>query len=282
MIKANGVSLFVAEGGAGQPVVLLHGYPQSGEVWRSVARRLAKRYRVIVVDLRGMGLSQIPKGGFDLTNVAEDVHQLVQREGFKHVMVAGHDWGGAVGAVYALRYRHEVTKLAFLESALAGAGFEKLWTFSERNDNFTFIPFLLMGQGDSQDDTTGALIRRHESAFLKHLWRGFVGDPRKTPFSGWSPYVAAMKRPGLSVSSASYYRSAYKSADEVKLLVRDKLDIPVLAIAGQKAIGVHHLAFVQAFAANIRRNMILPGAGHFLPEECPGEVGAALEGFFSE
>jgi pimeloyl-ACP methyl ester carboxylesterase len=282
MVSTNGVSVFVAEGGTGEPVVLLHGYPQSGEAWRPVAQKLATHYRVIVVDLRGMGLSQIPEGGFDLSNVAEDIHQLVQSEGFKHVMVAGHDWGGAIGAVYALRYRNEVTKLAFLESAVAGAGFEKLWNFSERNDTFTFIPFLLMGQSDTEGDTTGELIRGHESAFLKHLWSGFVGDKIKTPFSGWDPYVAAMKRPGLSVSSASYYRSAYKSADEVKSLITNKLDIPVLAIAGQKGIGVHHLAFVQPFAANIKGNMILPGAGHFLPEERPEEVASALQKFFSQ
>src|SRR5450432_2718722 len=66
VVQVNGVALHVAEAGNGSPVVLLHGYPQSGEIWRHVAPELAKTHRVIIVDLRGMGLSGIAKDGYDL------------------------------------------------------------------------------------------------------------------------------------------------------------------------------------------------------------------------
>jgi pimeloyl-ACP methyl ester carboxylesterase/heme-degrading monooxygenase HmoA len=281
LIRVNGVSLHVAEGGQGDPVFLLHGYPQSGEVWRSVAPELARTHRVIIPDLRGMGLSEAAKKGYDLSNVAEDIHQIASSMRIAKVKVVGHDWGAAVGAVYALRYRDEVSKLAFLESALAGAGFEKLWSFSKPNDAFTFIPFLLMGAGDHSGDTTGELMAGRESIYLHHLWSTFTGDKEAAPFAAWAPYVAAMARPGIAVSSSSYYREAYESAEQVQGLIGRKLEIPVLAIAGERGIGEHHEALVRAFALNVR-NLVVPGAGHFLAEERPTEIGAALQAFLAE
>jgi pimeloyl-ACP methyl ester carboxylesterase len=210
------------------------------------------------------------------------MHQIAATMAIARVKVVGHDWGAAVGAVYALRYRDEVSKLAFLESALAGAGFEKLWNFSKRNDAFTFIPFLLMGQGDKSGDTTSDLIAGHESAFLHHLWDSFTGDTAAAPFAAWAPYVAAMSRPGIATSSASYYRDTYTSAEEVQRLVERKLEIPVLAIAGEKGIGRNHEALVRAFAAKLQGNLILPGAGHFLAEERPAQVSAALRSFLAD
>jgi alpha/beta hydrolase fold len=98
-VAVNGVSLHLAEGGHGDPVFLLHGYPQSGEVWRYIAPELARTHRVIIPDLRGMGLSEAAKSGYDLENVAEDIHQIAHAMGLVKVDVVGHDWGAAVGAV---------------------------------------------------------------------------------------------------------------------------------------------------------------------------------------
>ncbi len=281
MVRVNGITLHVAEAGHGDPVLLLHGYPESGEAWRLVAPELAKSHRVIIPDLRGMGLSEAAASGYDLANVAEDIHQLVVSMDLGTVKVVGHDWGGAVGAVYAMRYRGEVTKLAFLESALAGAGFENLWNFSKKNDAFTFIPFVLMGSSDAADDTTAALLKGREQIYLHHLWATFTGDKQAAPFTGWAPYVAAMARPGIAVSSSSYYRDVYQSADEVRTLVAQKLEIPVLAIAGEKGIGANHEALVRAFTNHLQANIIVPGAGHFLMEERPVEVLTALKPFLA-
>ncbi len=282
IVRVNNVALHVAEAGHGDPVLLLHGYPQSGEAWRLVAPELAGSHRVIIPDLRGMGLSEAAKNGYDLSNLAEDIHHLALSMGISKVKVVGHDWGGAVGAVYAMRYPNEVTHLAFLESALAGAGFETLWSFSKPNEVFTFIPFLLMGESDSAKDTTAVLLEGRESIYLHHLWATFTGDKQEAPFTDWSPYVAAMARPGIAVSSSSYYRSAYVSADQVRALVAKKLEIPVLAIAGEKGIGTNHESLARAFASNLAGNIIVPGAGHFVAEERPKEVAAALKTFLAK
>lgn len=93
-----------------------------------------------------MGLSEAAADGYDLGNVAEDIHQLVLSMGISKVKVVGHDWGAAVGAVYAMHYQNEVTRLAVLESALAGAGFEDLWTFSKPNAVFHLCTVLADGR----------------------------------------------------------------------------------------------------------------------------------------
>jgi enoyl-CoA hydratase len=158
-VSVNGVVLHVAEAGRGPLLILLHGYPQSGEIWRLIAADLATNHHVVIPDLRGMGLSEAAVDGYALSNVAEDVHQLTRSMGYNSVKVVGHDWGASVAAVYALRYRGEVTKLGFIESALPGGGFENLWTFAKPNDGFTFIPFLLMGGAEADGDTTANLLR---------------------------------------------------------------------------------------------------------------------------
>jgi pimeloyl-ACP methyl ester carboxylesterase len=282
MVVVNRTQLFVAEGGSGPTVVLLHGYPQSGEIWHKVAIKLALHYHVIIPDLPGMGLSAIPSSGYDLASVAEDIHQLVATTGQSQVAVIGHDWGGSVGAAYALRYRDEINRLAFLESALPGAGFEKLWTFTKPNPGFTFIPFLLMGDSEGSEDTTVAMMNGRESAFLHHLWAGFTGDKEAAPFAGWAPYVAAMQRPGLIASSSSYYRAAYTSAGQVSALVTSApLGIPVLGIGGEKAIGSKLEPLVKAFSSNVVRVVVIQGAGHFLAEERSDAVASELIAFLA-
>jgi pimeloyl-ACP methyl ester carboxylesterase len=101
------------------------------------------------------------------------------------------------------------------------------------------------------------------------------------PFEDWSPYIEAMARPGIVVSSSSYYRSSYKSADQVRELVKEKLAIPVLALAGKEGIGANHEALVRAFSNNLVNNILVEGAGHFLVEERPLELTAALRRFLT-
>jgi hypothetical protein len=116
-----------------------------------------------------------------------------------------------------------------------------------------------MGEANTEFDTTAALIEGRESIFLRHLWSTFTGDQKAAPFESWPAYVEAMALPGIAASSSSYYRAAYASAVQVRALVERKLDIPVLAVAGEKGIGANHEALVRAFSANIVENVIVPG-----------------------
>lgn len=277
MIGVNGVDLHVASGGTGSPLVLLHGYPQSGEIWRFVAPELAKTHHVIIPDLRGMGLSGIARNGYDLPNVADDLHQLIAHLGVGPIALAGHDWGGAVGTVWALQHRSDVRKFAFIESAVGGAGFESIWAFNHPNPAMTFIPFLLT------DPLAESLIVGREETFLYHLWNTFTRNKDRVPFDAWKPYVTAMKRPGLVRSSASYYRSVYGVVGRVRELIDSgKLTIPVFSISGEASFGEAQKPFVEAFASNIVRHVVVPNCGHFVAEEQPEVLAGEFRAFFND
>jgi pimeloyl-ACP methyl ester carboxylesterase len=224
-----------------------------------------------------MGLSGIVTDGYDLPNLADDLHQLIAHLGLGQVAVAGHDWGAAVGAVWALRHRGDVRKFAFIESAVGGAGFESIWAFDRPNPAMTFIPFLLT------EPLAEFLTAGREETFLRHLWSTFTHNKDRVPFDAWKPYVEAMKRPGLMRSSASYYRSVYGAVERVReLIAAGKLTIPLLSIAGQASFGEAQRPFVEAFASNIVKDVVVPNAGHFVAEEQPGALMGEFRSFFDD
>jgi pimeloyl-ACP methyl ester carboxylesterase len=276
-VAAGGTTHYVALAGKGPPVVLLHGYPQSGEIWRHIAPVVARDHQVIVADLPGMGLSDAGQSPHTVLAAAEAIDALLQTLGIARAAVVGHDWGGAVSATLALAHRDRVSRLVFIESALAGAGFLSVWRFDRPNPKLTFIPFLLM-QGTSE-----ALVAGREETFLHHLWETFTGDKAAAPFADWAPYVAALRIPGRFTAAADYYRSAYASAEDTRrLLAAGKLAIPVLPIAGAQSLGSANEAMARNFAADVRPGLVLPGVGHFAAEERAAEVSAALRAFLEE
>src|SRR4029453_13471515 len=126
----NGIQLHYVIGGKGDPVVLLHGWPETWYEWRHVMPALTKNYTVIAPDLRGLGDSSKPPTGYDGKTVAEDIHQLVDKLGFKTIFLVGHDIGTFIVYSYAAAHPSEVKKLAVMELTIPGfvpAGRMPLW-----------------------------------------------------------------------------------------------------------------------------------------------------------
>jgi pimeloyl-ACP methyl ester carboxylesterase len=102
-VDAGGVRLHVAEAGAGEPVVCIHGWPQNWWEWRGIIPGLAERYRVICPDLRGFGWSEAPRRGYEKEQFAADVAALLDALGVRDVRLIGHDWGGVAGFILCVR-----------------------------------------------------------------------------------------------------------------------------------------------------------------------------------
>src|SRR3954470_23567484 len=100
-VVANGASIHVRYGGAGPAIVLLHGYGETGDMWAPLAADLARDHSVIVPDLRGLGLSSKPVGGFDKKTQAEDVEALLTALGVQQADVVAHDIGNMVAFQFA-------------------------------------------------------------------------------------------------------------------------------------------------------------------------------------
>ena len=132
LAPVNGVQLHYVIGGHGPPVVLLHGWPETWYEFRLIMPALAKNYTVIAPDLRGLGDSSKPTAGYDGNTVAEDIHQLVTKLGFKTIFLAGGDVGALMAYPYAAAHPTEVEKLAVWEAPIVGLtapGKTPVWWF---------------------------------------------------------------------------------------------------------------------------------------------------------
>ncbi|MET8003685.1 alpha/beta fold hydrolase [Nonomuraea glycinis] len=112
---ANGIRQHYVAGGRGEPLILLHGWPQTWWTWRKVMPALAERFRVIAVDLRGMGGTAKPAGGYDKKTMAKDIHELARALGHRSVHVAGHDIGSMVAYSFAANHPAAARKVAMLD-----------------------------------------------------------------------------------------------------------------------------------------------------------------------
>ena len=120
--SVNGIQMHYVIGGQGDPVVLLHGWPQTWYEWRHVMPALSRNYTVIVPDLRGLGDSSKPVDGYDGNTTAEDIHQLVIQLGFRDIFLVGHDLGAFISYSYAAAHPNEVSRLVILDVPIAGTG----------------------------------------------------------------------------------------------------------------------------------------------------------------
>jgi pimeloyl-ACP methyl ester carboxylesterase len=131
--NVNGIQLhYVMSGkGEGDPIVLLHGWPQTWYEWRHIIPQLiANNYTVIAPDMRGLGDSEKPQTGYDKKTVAEDIYQLVEKLGYSKIYLVAHDWGGAVAYSYAAAHPEAVNKMVILDIFLPGFGYEEAANFS--------------------------------------------------------------------------------------------------------------------------------------------------------
>src|SRR5271154_4149888 len=136
-IATNGTSLYVRVGGKGPAVVLLHGYGETGDMWAPLAAVLMKDHTVIVPDLRGMGLSERPPGGYDKKTQGQDVAGLLDALKIGKVDLVTHDIGNMVGYAFAAEHPDRVAKFVIIDAPLPGVGpwddiikSHALWHFS--------------------------------------------------------------------------------------------------------------------------------------------------------
>ena len=265
---------FVAAG-AGEPVVLLHGFPQSWYEWRLVIPALAARYRVIAPDLRGLGDSSRPADGYRKTRIAEDVRELVQDTlGHERFLLAGHDWGGPVAFALASAHPRAVRKLAILDATIPGDGSDAFST-SQGRWHHGFHRAL---------DLPEALLAGREGIYVRWFLDNFAAFPGAIDAAAAAEYVRVYSAPGAMRAGLAYYRAIPRDiADNARAIAAGKLTMPVLALGGGESFGRRELALdsMRRVASDVRGGVIA-GCGHFIPEEKPDELAARLLAFFAE
>ena len=271
-IPVGGVHLGVAQGGAGPPVVLLHGFPQTHLAWREVAVRLARDHRVICPDLRGYGGSDKPPGDYSKRRLAADVVELARALGCERFALAGHDRGALVAFRAALDHPSAVSHLAVLDVLPA----VDLWESLTGTDGvFAFHLFLLAHPPPLPERMLGAA----PSEFFGHFLDGWVRDPAAIPPPVREAYLSAASTPeAIAAVCADYRASATVDAehDAADRAAGRRLSMPVAALWQRPGgeLPFDPAAVWGSWASDLRTHVL--DCGHFLPEERPEEVVAAL------
>lgn len=271
----NGQLLHYVRAGAGEPVVLLHGWPATWYHWRKLIPRLADRYTVIAPDLRGFGESSKPATGYDTRSVTADVRALVEQLGLGAAFVVGHDMGAVHAYTYANRYPHATRALAYLDEPLPGFGYEQMAQLQPdpaMQGGFFFAHFHLV------PDLPEALVAGRERLYLEFLVRRMSYDPSAFTDADLDELARGLGGTGFR-GSIGVYREIGETIRQNREAARVRLTLPVLALGG--AFGVGELAAhdMRQVADDVQGGVI-PDCGHFLAEERPDELAAALHAFF--
>jgi len=273
LASVNGIQLHYVIGGHGNPLVLLHGWPETWYEFRLVMPALAKNYTVIVPDLRGLGDSSKPTTGYDGKTVAEDIHQLVTKLGFKTIYLAGGDVGAVIAYPYAAAHPTEVKKLVVWEAPIVGLtppGAKPVWWFS-----FHQVP-----------DLPEALVNGKELTYLSWFYHNLAYNPAAITQAAINEYVSHYSAPGGMRAGFAYYRALPQDAIENMNYSKTKLTMPVLALGGgyDPYFGGNFTTPLIApsikMAAQNVQTVIVPNSGHWIPEEQPQFFVKQLANFF--
>jgi pimeloyl-ACP methyl ester carboxylesterase len=265
--NVNGVRLHYVLGGHGDPVVLIHGFPETWYTWRGVMPALAEEHTVIAVDLRGAGASSIAESGYDKETMAEDVYRLIHKLGFEKVSVVGHDLGAWVAYAYAREHREEVSHLVFMGAALPGFTLDHLLDFRKPGHGLPHLVFFM------QREVPETLIKGQERYYLTR----FIGGKQVTGTDALDRYVRAYSRPGRFEAALNQYRTIYQDAKDNRKKAMPKLKMPVLALDGGGGPG-QSFESMRRVAENVEGSGI-EGAGHFVQEEQPERLADRLLDF---
>jgi pimeloyl-ACP methyl ester carboxylesterase/uncharacterized RmlC-like cupin family protein len=266
--SAGGVKLQYLTAGRGPAVVLLHGYAEASQMWRPLMPRLAEHFTVIAPDLPGIGGSDIPSDGLDMTHAAIRIHDLVKGLGIQKAVVVGHDIGLMVAYAYAAQFPAETDKLVLMDAFLPGVdGWEAIY------NNPTIWHFRFSGP------TPEALVRGRERIYFEHFWNDFASDrTQSVPEADRVAYTTAYARPGRMRAAWAYFVSFPQAAKDFAQFAQVKLTMPVLAMGGEKANGDALGRQVKLVATNVE-TLVLPNTGHWVMEERPRETTDALMRF---
>jgi len=272
----NGAGLSYLIGGSGPPVLLLLGWPQTSRAWLHLLEPLASQgYTVLAPDLRGLGQSQRAASGYDKDNQAEDMRQLLASLDLgPKVRIIGHDLGGMVAFSFARQTPTDVQRLCLIELAVPGFGLESAMD-SAKGGRWHFGFFMA-------PEVAELLIEGREDLFFKWWFRTLSADGGASTASELDAVTTAYTgRESLS-AGFSHYRTLLADG-QVNREWGDaggNLDIPVLAIGGEFAVGTRLGDTLRAAAPGVQ-TAVIGGSGHFVPEEKPAELLDQLVAFLA-
>ncbi len=270
-IAANGTTIHVRVGGEGPAVVLLHGYGETGDMWGALAADLVRDHKVVVPDLRGMGLSAKPEAGYDKKTQGGDVSAVLDALGIGETDLVTHDIGNMVGFAFAAEERDRVRRFVLIDAPLPGVG---PWEEILKNPLLWHFRF---GGPDME-----RLVAGRERIYLDRFWNEFSATPASFTEASREHYAALYAQPGAMHAGFAQFAAFDQDAEDNKaFLAEGKLTMPVLALGGEMSFGLG-MADAMRFAADNVEGGIVPGSGHWIMEENPDATIALVRAFLDK
>jgi pimeloyl-ACP methyl ester carboxylesterase len=274
-VDTGELRLHTVTGGDGPPLLLVHGWPQTWYQWRLVMPTLARDFQVVAVDQRGIGLSDKPEGGYDTATLARDLVALMDALGHRRFAVVGFDTGMLISYALAADHPDRVERLVVGEAPLPGISPPTpLILPPQAVDRLWHIPFNQLAETNEQ------LVRGREDIFIGAEYAASAGT-NKLPDDAVGYYIDRLASdPEALHGSFQLYRAFPATTAQNEQRKTRRLPMPVLAIGGAESSGDMVADTMQLVADDVQR-LVIPGSGHWVAEQVPEELLAALTAFLA-
>jgi pimeloyl-ACP methyl ester carboxylesterase len=270
-IETGGARLHVRVGGSGPAVLLLHGFGDTGDMWAPVAKLLVKDHTVVVPDLRGMGLSSHPEGGYDKKTQARDIATVMDSLKIGKAALVTHDIGNMVGYALAAQFPDRVTRWMVIDAPLPGIGHwdeiirsPQLWHFNFRGPDVE------------------RLVKGRERIYLDRFYNELSANPKAIDEATRRHYARLYARPGNMHAAFNQFAAFVQDAiDNKAFLAKGKLAMPVLAVGADHSFGTGMADEIRFVASDVKSAVIV-NSGHWVMEEQPAQTTAMIVKFVDE
>lgn len=262
-MPVTGGTQYVRIGGQGPAVLLLHGFGDTGDMWQPLAEPLVKDHTVIVPDLRGMGLSSHPEGGYEKVAQARDLAAILDELKIQKVVLVTHDIGNMVGYALAAQYPDRIIKWVAMDAPLPGLG---TWYAQLTNPQLWHFNF--------RGPDVERLVAGRERILLDRFYNDLSANPAAIDEQTRDHYAALYARTGAIHDAFSGQFAAFtKDGEDNKALFAKtgKLPMPILAIGGDHSFGALMSSELAHVASNVE-GAIITNSGHWIMEEQPQQA----------
>jgi len=274
-IDAGEVRLHAVTGGEGPPLLLVHGWPQTWYAWRMVMPELARDFSVVAVDQRGIGLSDKPQDGYDTATLANDLVALMEALGHQRFALYGTDVGMPIAYALAADHPDRVDRLVVSEAPLPGISpSPPLFLPPGLNERLWHLAFNQLPKVNEQ------LVTGREGIFFGAEFDASAGT-NKLPSDTVRYYIDTLAAdPDHLRGSFGFYRAIPTSSAQNEQRKGRRLILPVLAIGGEESTG-EGVGNTMKLVADQVQTVVLTGSGHWVAEQAPEQLLAALTEFLA-
>jgi pimeloyl-ACP methyl ester carboxylesterase len=274
-VDTGELRLHAVTGGQGPPLLLVHGWPQSWYAWRMLMPTLARAFSVVAVDQRGIGLSDKSRDGYDTATLARDLVALMDALGHQRFALYGTDVGMPIAYALAADHRDRVGRLVVSEAPLPGISpSPPLFLPPQLNERLWHLAFNQLPKINEQ------LVSGREDIFFGAEFDASAGT-NKLPADAVKYYIDTLATdPDHLRGSFEFYRAIPTTSAQNEQRKARRLTLPVLAIGGAESSGEGVGNTMKLVADNVQA-LVIPGCGHWVAEQAPQELLAALTSFLA-